>query len=41
MNIGTAVLILVILFAVRFLIPVGLMLLIDRYNHYVAGNPAR
>lgn len=40
MNIGTAVLILLILFAVRFLIPVGLMLLIDWYNDHVAVNAA-
>lgn len=40
MNIGTAVLILLVLFAVRFVVPFVVMMLITWYNDHVAVNAA-
>ncbi len=40
MTIGTAVLIFLLFFAIRFGVPFGLMWLINRYNQHMAVNPA-
>ena len=40
MNMVTAITILLILFLVRFVLPFGLMMLINWYNDQVAVNPA-
>lgn len=40
MNTVTAIAILVVLFAIRFLLPVGLIFLINWYNNRVAVNAA-
>ncbi len=40
MNLGTAVLILLLLFAIRFMIPFSVIMLIRWYNDQVAVNAA-